>query len=60
MNFSLGKIDMVHRSKPVRGRDEKKVYNDCTYFGLVVEKRECANGNFIDKSVFVMTRYLLS
>ena len=51
---------MVHRSKPVRGRDEKKVYNDCTYFGLIVEKREYANGDVIDKSVFVMTRYLPS
>ena len=60
MDSSIGKIDMIHRSKPVNGRDEKKMYNDCTYFGAVVEKRKCANGNIIDKSVFVVTRYLLS
>jgi hypothetical protein len=46
---------MVHRSKPFRGKEERKVYKDCTYFGISVEKCREPDGEMREESMFTLS-----
>ena len=48
---------MMHRSKPFRGIEERKLYKDCTYFDVIIEKKKYPDGEIREESVFVLTRY---
>lgn len=48
---------MIHRSKPFRGLEERKLYKDCTYFGVTTEQQRYPDGEIRDESMFVLTRY---
>jgi hypothetical protein len=46
---------MIHRCKPFRGKEERKLYKDCTHFGVSFEKCRDANGELIEGSTFTLT-----
>ena len=49
---------MIHRSKPFRGIEERKLYKDCTYFDVIMEKKKYPDGEIREESVFVLTRFV--
>lgn len=46
---------MIHRSKPFRGKEHRKLYKDCTYFGVVLERRKDPDGRMREESMFTLT-----
>lgn len=46
---------MIHRSKPFRGKEHRKLYKDCTYFGVVLERRTDPDGQKREESMFTLT-----
>lgn len=49
---------MIHRLKPYRGKEERKAYRDCTYFGITSEKRPDANGFYREEFFFTLSSAL--
>lgn len=51
-----GKIDMIHRAKPFRGKEERNAYRDCTYFGMSDERHKDGNSDhLVDDCMFTLT-----
>ena len=46
---------MIHRCKPFRGKEERKLYKDCTHFGVSIEKCKNPNGEYIEGSTFTLS-----
>jgi hypothetical protein len=49
---------MIHRLKPYRGKEERKAYRDCTYFGITSEKSLDANGVYREETSFTLSSAL--
>ena len=46
---------MIHRCKPFRGKEERKLYKDCTHFGVSFEKCKNSNGVYMEGSTFTLS-----
>ena len=55
-NELTGAIDMLLRSKPLRGAEERTLFRDITYFGVKFQQEETVdNNNNVYSSCFVVT-----
>ena len=46
---------MIHRAKPLRGKEERNAYRDCTFFGISDERYKDGNSDCLEDCMFTLT-----